>query len=151
MILPPITLYFVQKQTRQKVITRQNEAGQKHTSNFTGFESFSLVEITLLVTLCTEMTDLLNLWLSTILQSHQAECRLLRMTAAVRHYHPQPSYSVIASMTSFCLDPQRKKNSCNSFSQDKMQSTATTFKTDTPGFFLFVCLFWTFYLFSFFC
>lgn len=71
------------------------------------------------MTLWPEITHVLNLWLSTILQSHQTECRLLWMTAAARHNHPQPSYSVIASVTFFCLDPQRKKNPWNSFSQDK--------------------------------
>lgn len=87
-----------------------------------------------------------------VLQSHQAECRLLWMTAAARHHHPQPSYSVIASVTSFCLDPQKKKKPRNSFSQDKMQSTATTFKLIQPGWFFFLfhfCFFcWSFYFYQ---
>lgn len=128
---PPL---FLSKRSRQKLITWRNRAGQKQTSNLTGFDSFGLLEITSPVTRWPEITHLLNLWLATIPHwGPSVPSGRVQLAMDDSNSLPPPASAFILSnclRDLFLPRPKKEKAPCNSFSQDKTRS-AVMFKTDT--------------------
>lgn len=128
---PPL---FLSKMSRQKLITWRNRAGQKQTSNLTGFDSFGLLEITSPVTRWPEITHLLNLWLATIPHwGPSVPSGRVQVAMDDSSSLPPPASAFILSnclRDLFLPRPKKGKAPCNSFSQDKTWS-AVMFKTDT--------------------